>query len=87
MAVLIFRARTFAFSIYIGGTERFTARDGYNGVPVDYIDPVKNFAAKGDDTLPGGITYDEIENAFTNGWITKQEYDETIAIKGPKPVI
>jgi hypothetical protein len=83
---LIFRTRTFARNIYTGGTERFTTRNGYNGIPADYVEPVKQFAANGDTTLPGGFTFGEIDNAYEKGWINQQEYDDTLDIKGPRPI-
>lgn len=72
MAVYTFRTSTFARNIYIYGTERLTARDGFNGVPTEYYIPVEQHAAV-------TYTHAQIDNALSKGWINQQEYDETIA--------
>ncbi len=46
MAVLSFRIGIYARQIYIGGMNRFTARDGYAGIPDEYYGPVTAYAAK-----------------------------------------
>lgn len=73
MAVLSFRTSTYARNIYLLGTERLTARDGYNGVPAEYYTPVETFAAT-------KFTLAQIDNALAQGWINQQEYDETVAL-------
>lgn len=73
MAVLSFRTNTYARNIYLYGTERLTARDGYNGVPSEYYIPVQQRAAN-------IYTELQLQTALTNGWINQQEYDETIAL-------
>lgn len=72
MAVYTFRTSTFARNIYLYGTERLTARDGYNGVPTEYYIPVEKFAAI-------NYTRAQIDNALVQGWVNPQEYDETVA--------
>lgn len=67
-----FRTSTYARSIYLYGTERFTARDGYNGIDPLYIEPVKEYVAK-------TFSQAQIDNAKAQGWITEQEYNETLA--------
>lgn len=72
MAVYSFRTGTYARAIYIYGTQRFTARDGYAGIPLEYHEPVKQYAAT-------NYYKSEMETALANAWITQQEYDETMA--------
>jgi hypothetical protein len=69
---LPFRVSSYAQGIYIFGNNRLTARDGYSGVADGYYTPVEQYA---------GINYTKlvIDNALTQGWISQQEYDETIA--------
>lgn len=74
MTVYSFRTRTFARNIYLYGTERLTARDGYNGVPTEYYIPVEQSAA-------ATFKPSQIQNALTQGWINQQEYDETMAYR------
>jgi hypothetical protein len=71
--IYAFRTSTYVRSIYLYGTERFTARDGYNGIDPQYIPYVKDYAAK-------NYTKAQIDNALIQGWINQQEYDETIAL-------
>lgn len=68
MTVLPFRTSTYARNIYMYGTTRFA------DIPAEYVQPVKQFAAD---------TYyiDDIGRAFTNGWISQAEHDETLALK------
>lgn len=73
--VLSFRTSTYARNIYQFGTERLTARDGYNGVATGYYTPVEQYAAD-------NYTTAQIDNALVQGWINQTEYDETIALKG-----
>lgn len=80
MAVLNFRTGTFARSIYLYGNERFTARDDYNGIPQEYHQPVKEYAAK-------NFTLMETEKARINTWVTQQEYDDTVVLRtGSSPI-
>lgn len=64
--ILQFRTSTYARSIYIFGTERLS------NIPSEYVEPVKQYVAK---------TYsrEQIDNALTQGWITQEEHDTTIA--------
>jgi len=73
--VLSFRTSTYARNIYVYGVERFTARDGYGGIPTDYYIPVEQYAAD-------NYTTAQIDNALAQGWINQTEYDETMALKG-----
>jgi hypothetical protein len=72
MAIYTFRTNTYARNIYLYGTERLTARDGYNGVPAEYYVPVEQKAAE-------LYSNEQIGNALTQGWINQTEYDETMA--------
>jgi len=70
--ILTFRVKTYAKAIYVFNTNRLTTRDGYPGVSEGYYTPVEQYAA---------LTYtrDQIDLALACGWITQQEYDETVA--------
>jgi len=65
-AILNFRTSTYARNIYLYGNTTFSA------IPTEYVEPVKQYAA-----VTFSIT--QIDNALTQGWITQQEYDDTIA--------
>lgn len=73
MAIYSFRTNTYARNIYLFGTERLTAIDGYNGVPAEYYVPVEQKAAE-------LYTGEQIQNALNKSWITQMEYDETMAL-------
>lgn len=77
MGVYPFRTRTLAAAIYLDGTQRFTARDGFSGVPADYVIPVETYAA-------ATYTTGAIQNALGQGWINQEEYDATVALKLPE---
>lgn len=70
--ILGFRTSTYAMAIYWWGTNRLTARDGFSGVANGYYTPVQQYAAN-------NFTRADIDEAFSNGWLNQQEYDETIA--------
>lgn len=69
-----FRVQTYARAIYVYGTNRLTARDGYTGVPTEYYIPVQQYAA-------ANYTVAQLDLALASGWITQAEYDETMAYK------
>ena len=71
--ILAFRTSSYARSIYMLGTQRFTARDGFTGIPTEYVVPVKQYAA-------GNYTLTDIDGALVQTWINQQEYDDTIAL-------
>lgn len=58
----------YAKAIYIDGTKKFSE------IRAEYVEPVKQYAA-------ANYTDLQIQNALNNGWITQQEYDETMAYK------
>jgi hypothetical protein len=78
---LSFRITSYARNIYIFGTTSFSTID-----PM-YVDPVKAYAATGiangvhTPTGFNGYTDVELNNALAQGWITQQEYDDTIALR------
>lgn len=82
-----FRVSTYAKAVYVYGTNRLTARDGYNGIATDYVEPVKEYAATG--LVNGtpypvgatGFTDDQLLFALASGWITQDEFDATMANK------
>ncbi|OAH53912.1 hypothetical protein AWH48_11630 [Domibacillus aminovorans] len=74
MAVLSFMTKSYAQNVYVYGNRKFEG-----GVPIEYHQPVKEYAA---------ASYDEwqINNALAKEYITPTEYDETMAIKyQPEP--
>lgn len=77
MPIYSFLTSSYARDIYLYGNRRFTDRDGKTGIPLAYHQPVKQYAAD---------TYyiDQIENALAQTWLLQQEYDDTIALKGPE---
>ncbi len=56
------------------GSQRFTERDGYTGIPAEYYGPCTAYAAK-------NFTLYETDAALANGWINQQEYDDTVALR------
>jgi len=72
MAVHPLLTKQYAKSIYQYGTRRFTDRDEYEGIPTEYHEPVKQYAA-------ANFTLELIDNALDQTWINQTEYDETIA--------
>jgi hypothetical protein len=67
MAVLMFKVRTDARNIYLYGNYGFLAITN-----AEYIERIKKYAAE-------TFTKEQIDNALLQGWITQQEYGETIA--------
>lgn len=83
MAVLQFRTSIYATAIYLDGTNRFTARDGFAGIPTEYVTPVKQHAATKFATAPYATTANrtqQLDIALTNDWINRSEYDDTVAL-------
>ncbi|NNU85506.1 MULTISPECIES: hypothetical protein [Bacillaceae] len=68
MAVYSFRTSAYARDIYLYGNRRIS------DIPTEYHEPVKQYAAQ-------NFTQEQIDNALAQGWITQQEYDETLAYK------
>jgi len=66
MTIYPFRTSTYARNIYLLGTASFAT------ISQDYVEPVKEYAAL-------HYTLEQIDNALAQGWITQQEYDDTIA--------
>jgi hypothetical protein len=66
MAIYPFRTSTYARNIYLLGVATFA------GISQDYVEPVKEYAAL-------HYTLAQIDNALAQGWITQQEYNDTIA--------
>lgn len=58
--------RAYARDIYLFGNRSFS------NIPTEYHEPVKQYAAQ-------TYTLAQIDNALAQGWITQQEYDDTIA--------
>ena len=77
MTVLPFRTSTYARNIYMFGTNRLTARDGFPGIPAEYYTPVQQYAKN-------GFLASDIRNALELDWISEQEYNETTALSAPQ---
>lgn len=79
MAYYSFRIGPYARSIYLDGTKTFAQVAVESSL---YAPAIKEYAAN-------NFTYYQIDLALTNGYISQQEYDETIALKAviePRPV-
>jgi hypothetical protein len=78
--ILPFRVSTYARNIYLYGTTTFAS------IPAEYVVPVKQYAATGQVNVaqyPSGFTgytREQIDNALAQGYITQQEYDDTVAL-------
>jgi predicted RNA-binding protein associated with RNAse of E/G family len=70
MPIYTWRTSSLARDIYLYGNRTFQQ------VPVEYVEPIKQYAANTFDQ-------DDLDNALTNGWITQQEYNDTMAYKNP----
>jgi hypothetical protein len=68
MPIYTWRTSTYARDIYLYGNRTFQQ------VPSEYVIPIMQYAAQ-------TFTQAQIDQALTNGWITQQEYDDTIAYK------
>lgn len=79
MAIFQFMVSQYAMNIYLYGSYRLVARDGYPGVRDGYYTPVQKFAAETSVTKPLLISRKKIDEALANGWISQVEYDETIS--------
>jgi hypothetical protein len=68
MAIVTSLVKAYARAIYLDGTKKFSE------IFPDYAEPVKKYAV---------LTYstEQIDNALTQGWVTKEEYDETLAYR------
>jgi hypothetical protein len=66
MPIYSWMVSTYARDIYIFGNRNFSQ------IPEAYVEPVKKYAA-------ASYRQDQIENALTQGWITQQEFDDTMA--------
>lgn len=60
----------YAKAIYLDGTKRFS------DIRPEYVESVKQYAAANYEDI-------DIQIALDNGWLTQQEYDETMAYKTP----
>ena len=65
LAIYPFRTSNYARNIYIYGTARLTARDGFTGVAAGYYTPVEQYAAN-------NYTLTDIDNALAMTWINQQ---------------
>lgn len=66
MAVIGLLTKQYAVCIYIYGTRKFST------IPQEYHTPVKQYAAE-------NYTLEQIDNALAQGYITEQEYQETLS--------
>lgn len=65
MAVISLLVKQYAVCIYVYGTRKFSS------IPAEYHEPVKQYAAT-------NYTLEQLDNALVNGFITEQEYQETL---------
>lgn len=70
MAIYASLTQAYAKAIYLDGTKTFTQ------IRPEYVAPVKQYAAT-------NYTDVQIAETLDSGYITQQEYDETMAIKYP----
>lgn len=68
MAVIGSLTKAYAQAIYLDGTKKFS------DIRSEYVEPVKQHAA-------ANYSDTQIQNALDNGWISEQEYQDTIALK------
>ncbi|GEM_PF-5692167 len=66
MAVIQMLVRQYAVCVYIHGTRKFET------VVADYHEAAKEYAAE-------NYTLEQIDRALVNGYITEEEYQQTIA--------
>ncbi|MBU7314040.1 hypothetical protein [Paenibacillus oleatilyticus] len=74
MANLPFLVSTYSRNINIFGKERFTARNGFKGIPESYHSDVAGYAAR-------NYYIDDLDRALAEGWINQQEYDNIVSRK------
>lgn len=67
MTVYSFRVGPYARDIYIYGANRL------ENIPTEYYTPVEKYAAD-------NFTRGQIDEALFRGWITQQQFDETVAL-------
>lgn len=60
--------KAYAQAIYLDGTKKFS------DIRPEYVEPVKQHASL-------NYSQEQLDNALAQGWITQQEYDETMAYK------
>jgi hypothetical protein len=68
MPIYPWRVSAYAMDIYIFGNRTFAQ------IPDPYVIPVMQYAAE-------KFRQDQIDNALEKGWITQQEYDQTMSYK------
>lgn len=71
--ILSFRRNTYARNTYIFGTCTLSYIEGF---APEYVEPVKQYAAE-------TYTKRDLKDALGKGFITQEEYDETIAYIKP----
>lgn len=68
MAVIASLTKAYSQAIYLDGTKKFSE------IRPEYVEPVKQYAAT-------NYTQEQIDNALAVGYISQQEYDETMSYK------
>jgi hypothetical protein len=68
MAIINSLTKAYAQAIYLDGTKKFSE------IRPEYVEPVKQYAA-------ANYALYQIDNALAKGWITQDEYNQTIAYK------
>jgi hypothetical protein len=72
MTVYSFQVGPYARNIYLYGTRSFSGHNGTNSIPLEYHEPVKQYAAD-------NFTRGQIDEALVKNFVTQQEYDDTVA--------
>lgn len=80
MPIYSFMVGSYAREIYLYGNRTFAT------INQSYVDPVKIYAATGyfngqPTTNFTGFEISQVDNALAQGWISQQEYDDTIALR------
>ena len=71
-AVYPWMTSSYARNIIAIGTQRFTPRDGFTGIPENYRLPVKQYIA-------GNYSVNTIESALVMTWINQTEFEEIMS--------
>ncbi|MEH7503297.1 hypothetical protein V7152_15010 [Neobacillus drentensis] len=72
MAIITSLVKAYAQAIYLDGTKKFSE------IRPEYAESVKQHAA-------AIYTQEQLDNALAKGYVTQQEYDETIGYKTVSP--
>jgi flagellar biosynthesis protein FliP len=74
MAIYASLTKAYAQAIYLDGTKKFSE------IRSEYVEPVKQYVAT-------NYTQEQIDNALAVGYISQQDYDETILLLPVIPAV